>query len=176
IRGYSIPGLTAKVVLTLFADDTTVYLSSRDSYRDLQDILRKWCSVSGAKFNLDKTEVVPMGSPEHRAWVVANRMLHPDDEPFGARTKIAADGEAIRSLGAWIGNITDYTAPWQPILEQVRRDFDRWERSNPTWWGKRHIVQWVIGGRTQFLAKAQGMPVDVVKKLQRMEMDFVWAG
>jgi hypothetical protein len=174
VQGYSIPGMASKIVLSLFADDTTVYLSKKDKYRDLKEILDLWCSVSGAMFNIDKTEVIPIGSEKHRAEVVENQTLNTNDTRFNEGTRIARDGEAVQSLGLWIGNRTNGSAPWETILEKVSTDLERWNQKHPTWLGKRHVVQWIVGGRTQFLAKAQGMPKHIEKKLEKLMMDFVW--
>ncbi|KAJ6554397.1 hypothetical protein B0H19DRAFT_852533, partial [Mycena capillaripes] len=64
LKGYKVPNLREKLVTTLFADDTTVYLFEQDSYEELEAIL--WCRASSAKFNSGKTEVIPIGSPEYR--------------------------------------------------------------------------------------------------------------
>jgi exonuclease III len=174
VKGYSIPGMNSKIVLSLFADDTTVYLGKKDKYRDLKEILDLWCSVSGAKFNTDKTEIIPIGSEAHRAEVVERRALNENDSVFDPGVRIVRDGEAVRSLGSWIGNRTNDNAPWETILEKVGADLDRWNRRHPTWLGKRHVVQWIVGGRTQFLAKAQGMPKNIEKRLEKAMMRFVW--
>ena len=65
LKGLEIPGDTECLITTLFADDTTVYLSEEDKFDDLQQILQKWCHVSGAKFNVKKTVVIPAGTPEY---------------------------------------------------------------------------------------------------------------
>jgi hypothetical protein len=62
LAGYHIPGLTDKIIVNLYADDTTIFLSEADRYSDLEEILSRWCTASGAKFNLEKTEIIPIGS------------------------------------------------------------------------------------------------------------------
>jgi len=64
IKGFEIDGAKDRLVTTLFADDTTVYLSIKDSYNDLRNILTKWCRASGAKFNDEKTVIIPVGTPD----------------------------------------------------------------------------------------------------------------
>ena len=61
ISGIQIPGRHKALKIKLFANDTTVYLSNEDRIDDLQTILAKWCEVSGAKFNIEKTEIIPLG-------------------------------------------------------------------------------------------------------------------
>jgi hypothetical protein len=63
---------------------------------------------------------------------------------------------------------------WETTLEKVSADLEQWNRKYPTWLGKRHVVQWIVGGRTQFLVKAQGMPKHIEKRLERIMMNFVW--
>ena len=66
LEGFPIPGAATNVVVNLYADDTTVYLSESDRYDTLEYILTRWCRTSGAKFNVEKTEVIPIGTKQHR--------------------------------------------------------------------------------------------------------------
>jgi hypothetical protein len=71
IQGYHIPGLNKRVIVNMFADDTTIYLSNKDKYKDLEEILNDWCTASGAKFNMEKTEILPIGSKTHQEHIVS---------------------------------------------------------------------------------------------------------
>ena len=66
IKGFEIPGTEEKLAINLFADDTVLYLSKQDSFDEVVKILDKWCEVSGAKFNKEKTEIIPIGTKAHR--------------------------------------------------------------------------------------------------------------
>jgi ribonuclease HI/exonuclease III len=174
LTGYKIPGVRSKVLVNLFADDTLIYLNARDKYSDLLDVLRRWCAASGAKFNEGKTEIVPIGTPEFRAGVEEHRCLSDGDTHFAESVTVTPDGHTVRSLGARIGNDGDDMEPWSVVLDKIQADLDRWQRGNPTLDGKRHIVQMVVGGRTQYLTKVQGMPKAVEDKLERMTKEFIW--
>ncbi|KAH7917517.1 hypothetical protein BV22DRAFT_1108555 [Leucogyrophana mollusca] len=154
LSGYGIPGLKEKQLINMFADDTTIYLRESDNYQDLESILETWCKASGAKFNLEKTEIIPIGSPKHRKEVTETRKLNQNSPPIEQSVRIAKDGHPIQSLGAWIGN--------------------NMEKGNPTIYGKSLIVQMTIGGMTQFLMKAQGMPESITKTLTKMIRTFIW--
>ena len=95
-----------KTIVSLFADDTTVYLSEKDNVKDLYSILTEWCTASGAKFNIDKTEVIPIEKKEYRDEVVCTARTNPTSVTFDQNIHIARDGQAIRILGAWIGILT----------------------------------------------------------------------
>lgn len=81
LRGYDIPGASERLIATLFADDTTTFLRKEDSFEDLMSILDVWCTASGAKFNKEKIEVIPIGRPEYRAAFLENRRPTPNSSP-----------------------------------------------------------------------------------------------
>lgn len=66
LQGYNIPNITNKLIVHLYTDNTTIFLNKNDKYKDLERILSKWCLASGAKFNMDNTEIIPIGSKTHR--------------------------------------------------------------------------------------------------------------
>lgn len=65
ITSISIPGLSEKILINMFADDTTLYLSKNNHFDHVENILKRWCNISGAKFNIGETEIIPIGTPEH---------------------------------------------------------------------------------------------------------------
>ena len=77
LKGYDIPAAPRRLITTLFADDTTAYLTEHDSYQTLQTVLTTWCKASLAKFNIAKTKVIPLGHPDYR---------HRHAGPAGSRT------------------------------------------------------------------------------------------
>ncbi|KAJ3858803.1 hypothetical protein EV359DRAFT_75793 [Lentinula novae-zelandiae] len=168
LRGFDIPGKTECLIATFFADDTTVYLSKDNNFGSLQIILDKWCLASGAKFNISKTEIVPIGSPEHREMLRQTRFLNGED---GTRIpnhiKIAQEGEAIRTLGALIGNGISQIEPWTKVIEKIDHALNRWDRSKPTMEGRRLIISMIVGGMTQYLTKVQDR---LLKRIKR----FLW--
>lgn len=58
----------------------------------------------------------------------------------------------------------------------IKKDLERWQRIHPTLYGKRLITQAVIGGRTQYLAKVQGMPEETANVIQKLLQNFLWDG
>ena len=70
LSGIAIPGLTENILVNLFADDTALFLSKHDRFDDAERILNHWCKASGAKFNIEKTEIIPIGTRNHRSAVV----------------------------------------------------------------------------------------------------------
>ncbi len=157
---------------TLFADDTTVVLSEHDSFQDLEKILDEWSIAAKAAFNVQKTEIIPIGSPTFRSRIINQRAAGNLEIP--ASISIAREGEPKRILGAWFGNNLNAEEIWSRTLDRVEDDFQRWDRSKPSMIGRCHIVQMVAAGRTQYLTEVQGMPPPVEKRLVKRILKFMW--
>ncbi|OJT01591.1 Transposon TX1 uncharacterized 149 kDa protein [Trametes pubescens] len=176
LRGLRLPGAADRLIAKLFADDTTVYLGKDDEYAMMQNITDKWCRAARARFNNEKTEVLPIGSRAYRKQVIETRRLTSHSSPIPDTAHIVHEGEAIRLLGAWIGNDIDQAAPWLPILDQIETNLAKWGKARPTLHGRKLAVGIELAGRTQFRAMVQTMPPSVEKRLARIEADFVWNG
>jgi hypothetical protein len=77
-------------------------------------------------------------------------------------------------LGAWIGNDIEQATSWEPILEKIEQNLKRWNLCNPSLDGKHLIIQMIIGGMTQFLTKAQGMPKSIKTAITKKIHTFIW--
>jgi len=175
ITGIIIPGIENAIKIKLFADDTNLFLNKEDRLDYIQDILNKWCKLSGARFNIEKTEIIPMGSDDHRKQIITSRKINPDDRaPLPKRIHIAKNSEAVQILGAWIGNKVNDVTPWEPIIDTINAKLKTWEKTHPTMNRKQLIIQAIVGGHTQFLTKAQGMPKPIEKALEKTISKFIW--
>ena len=176
LEGFKVHGQLERSIVSLFADDTTVYLSEKDNVGDLYAILQKWCIASGAKFNLEKTEVIPIGTKDYRTQVIQTARTNQTSDPFHENIRIAKDGQVIRILGAWLGNGIDELAVWSPIIEKIDTRLKRWDLKKPSIEGRKIITQWTIGVMTQYLTCAQGMPANIEKALTKRLTKFAWDG
>ena len=140
----------------------------------LQRVLRKWCQVSGAKFNVKKTVVIPVGTPAYRQTVIQTRRLNAHYNPVPPEIEITSDGTPTRILGAYVGNGIPQLAVWTPVLEKIDTKLKQWSKSHPTQDGKRLIINMVVGGLTQYLTSVQGMSAEVEKLIQKKITKFLW--
>ena len=178
LKGFEIPGAARRQIASLFADDTSTFLSAADRWSDLWDIINKWCAGSRAHFNRDKTEVIPIGEEEYRARVLATRHIdgNQTQNEIPENVHIASDGESVRVLGAWIGNKVDQAATWAPVIQKTEAFLERWGKCHPTLIGRKNIIQMGPGGITQYLTVVQGMPKSVENSLKKIIRDFFWNG
>jgi len=68
-----IPGIESTIKIKLFADNTNLFLNKDNRLDYVQNILNKWCKLSGARFNIEKMEIIPMGSDDHRKQIIRSR-------------------------------------------------------------------------------------------------------
>ncbi|PPQ71789.1 hypothetical protein CVT25_005500 [Psilocybe cyanescens] len=176
LNGFQIPGELERLLTTLFADDTTVFLAEGDDLTLLHNLLQQWCRSSGAKFNVSKTVIIPVGTEEYRSQVVETRKIRPDREPIPHPITVAEDGCAVRVLGAFVGNRIDQTGVWGPTIEKLNARLKQWDRGHPTQNGRRLIVGMEVGGLTQYLTRVQGMPKQIEKEITRTLTKFMWDG
>ncbi|KZV59576.1 hypothetical protein PENSPDRAFT_595189, partial [Peniophora sp. CONT] len=178
LEGFDMPDGGERLIATLFADDTTVYLSCEDDFDELTIVLDKWCAASRARFNISKTEVIPVGTEDYRQWVITHRKLGDDQNPIPIHIRIAKDGEASRSLGARVGNNLSEDTEWDPTLTKIDArqafwiDRDRY----PALHLRKNFSDWIYAGMTQFLAAAQGMPKSAIERVTKWMQAFIWQG
>jgi hypothetical protein len=77
-------------------------------------------------------------------------------------------------LGAWIGNKANEATPWEPIIDKIHKSLERWSRYHLTLLGRKLVIQMIIGGYTQYLTMAQGMPDHIKSALIKMIRNFMW--
>jgi hypothetical protein len=121
LKGFKIKGKREKLIATLFADDTVVYLDAGNDFGALLEILDEWCIAAGAKFNISKTEMIPIGAIDHRDRVRATRFVNGiNGTMIPDHIKIAREGEPIRTLGAWVGNKVPGPVHWRKLTPLSR--------------------------------------------------------
>jgi hypothetical protein len=127
-------------LVTLFANNTTIYLSEENSFNKLNEILTDWCMALVAKFNINKTEIIPIGLREHQDRVIESRRFGLDNSPIPSNIRIAKQGELIRALGAFVGNNVSQSRHQPMTIERVREKLEKWNRRADSQIGRRLIV------------------------------------
>ena len=173
LRGLPMPGGAGNLIVSLFADDTTVFLAKEDSFEALNEILNRWCLASTAKFNIGKTEIIPIGSTQHRQRVLNERTLNSTDtEKVQENIHIAKDQEPVRLLGGFIGNKIETQQIWSTQIEKLKDDYKAWGKRHLSNKEKRRVIQTFGGGRTQYQATGQGIPKEVQDRLNKETKKF----
>ncbi|KAF6742767.1 hypothetical protein DFP72DRAFT_755827, partial [Ephemerocybe angulata] len=176
LGGIQFEGVPEAILSNLFADDTTVFLGKGDDIRILLNVLDKWCAVSGAKFNIPKTVLIPLGDAEYRAQLRTTRLLSPESEAqIPDNIHIAGEHEPVRILGAFFGYGLTETDIWAPVVSKAKATTSRWAQGRPTIRGLTLGNNTMLGGYTQYLTRVQGMPEATLRLFEKMADDLIHA-
>src|SRR5882724_3870461 len=99
LKGIKIENHT-KLITKLFVDNMLVYLGKNDKFNDLEGIINIFCRASMAWFNMEKTEALPIGTPEHRNKVITERILGENTNKIPEYVHLIKDGKPTRILGS----------------------------------------------------------------------------
>jgi len=116
LKGFQINNSLTRVLIKVYADDTTVFLGLEDDPTDLQKCLDVFCKASTARFNNLKTEIIPLGSEKNREDLIQSQEINGWKIPDEIR--IAQDGEATRILRSWQGSNINIQEKWNEIMER----------------------------------------------------------
>jgi len=173
LKGYKIKYTPIKVLISMFADDTLIYMNANDDYRILEETIETFCTASTAKFNKEKTEYLPIGPKDFRDQVIETRKIN-EDWVIPQNVKIIKNGEAMRTLGTWVGNDVNVYPQWEKILEHQKKTMEKWSATRPSLKGKEVILKALVQSKALFLATVNGMPKDIQEKMKKQMKDFIW--
>src|SRR5258708_6369592 len=169
------PTETHKAILSLFMDDAAVFLAEDNHPESLFEILHKWCQASGTRFNNNKTIIIPVSSEAYRNSVLDLRKLsQTSNHTFENTIHILKDGESTRYLGVHIRNQITNDKPWPKIINEIEHSLNHWSKAYPGLKGRKHIIQMIIGDKTQFITATQGMPPKYEEYLMKRICSFLW--
>jgi len=151
-----------EVIISQFADDTTLALRSWRQLKKANIALQRWCDATGMKENVKKREGLAMGRYRH------GRM------PEGV--KWVKEGEHAVSLGCPIGNDMDTAAWWAQKILEVRKKSNRWSNLvGKGFFGRNLIVQSMYFGRMRYWLYSMVMEKYQVKEVQRDATRLWWS-
>jgi hypothetical protein len=92
ITGIKISHKLTNLIRILYADNTTVVVNKNNDLNILKPKLDKWCNLSGAKFNENKMEFIPIGTKQFRSKYCHMCKLNNKSSQIPDNVQIAEDG------------------------------------------------------------------------------------
>ena len=175
LKGFRIQGLEERVLVSLFTDDTLVYMNEDDNKKTLEKAIRNFCKASTAKFNDEKSEILPIGTKEYRNNVIKTRTINKtNDGKLDQAIRIIEDKDSLRTLGAYIGNNSETSVQWETILKKQLRILKGWSKTSLSFKGKELILKALIQSRALYLATTNEMPKSIAQRMTRQMKSFTW--
>ena len=162
IVGLSLPRVPRPLpVLSLYADDTSVIVTSDFAILSVFEVYDDFQLGSGAKLNMEKCEGLWLGGWRGR---------------LDAPVSIQWTDSKIKALGVFIGNCDVEEANWLPRIEAVRQVLSFWRHRVLSFQGKVLVVNALALSRVWNVGALVGMPSWVRLQLDKLIFSFLWGG
>lgn len=173
LKGIQIPKHKEPTKVTLFTDDTLIYTTITDDINELDKIIECFCKASTAKFNVEKTEFLPIGTKKYRTSVINTNKIN-ETYTIPKEHTIIKDSTPMRTLGAWVGNRININTQWNTIINKQQKIIDSWKQNHLTFRGKELLLKSLIQSRSLFLATVNGMPKHIEEQINTMTRNYLW--
>ena len=165
IKGIEIKlnGKTHKLIISQLADDTTLFLKSKEEILNALNIIEIFGSFSGLKLNKNKTEGIWIGKLKHCKDKIDN---------------ISFKDKPVKVLGLYFGiNRKECDKlNWETKLEKAKNLMNSWEKRNLSLLGKILIVKTLIIPQFTYIASATVLNKIYVDLLEKAIFKFIWNG
>lgn len=81
---------------------------------------------------------------------------------------------AIQILGLPLGANSKRIATWNPVIDRFEKKLALWKRKCINFGGRLTLVKSTLGSLPQFYMSMFKMPITVVKKLEKIQRQFLW--
>jgi len=154
VTGISTYGLPP-VKIMLYADDINLFLSAADSVPAVNDCLRSTSYAIGSKFNLEKTDVKPVGPHDFRLRCFTDQSMAGHIIP-GAF--VLPPGGPLRILGVWVDS-RDFAAPrWSQVDAHIGCIIRQWRAIGASAQNRSVLAKALMLSRCHFLLDGNGIP------------------
>ncbi|RVW87760.1 Transposon TX1 uncharacterized 149 kDa protein [Vitis vinifera] len=148
----------------LFADDTLVFCKdSQDQMVVLSWLLMWFEAISGLNINLEKSEILPVGSVEN-AEVLASEL----------GCKVGSLPSTY--LGLPLGAPHKSVVVWDGVEERMRKRLALWKRQFISKGGRLTLIRSTLASMPIYLMSLMRIPRVVRLRLEKIQRDFLWGG
>ena len=161
IRGIKTVGDNVSLIFQ-YADDTTVTVQDRNSVYGVLECMEEYGRASGARVNIDKSEIMYMN----------------ENEKEKAEVGLRERKDYIRVLGINVG-IEDRRGreiQYDEIIGGMRKVFGLWKNRKLGLRGKVVVINSLVLSKLIYVMNVVEVPEEVIKKINEMIKDFLWEG
>ena len=132
--------------------------------RAVNEVLQRYCSMSGQQVNIAKSQVI-FGvdvHPRHRQWI--KRALNMPEAQC-----------PITYLGVPVGMKRLPISAFRPLLERIRTKLTAWKSRSLSFAGKISLVQTVLQSIPVYLLSSGWVPKSILEKIDGFRRKFLWS-
>jgi len=169
VKGLAVPGLKPVKVM-LYADDINLFLGQEDSVQEVSDCLTSVSRTIGSKFNMEKTDVKPVGPHDFQLACYTQQNMGGLSIP-GAYILPPAD--PLRILGVWVGSRDFASDRWTQIDKHVKKIISQWRAIGASARNRSLLAKALMLSRCHFLMDGNGIPPVMLNRIGNKIMNFV---
>jgi hypothetical protein len=161
LTGVRIGKSRKKSIVTAYADDVTIFLTTNDDIPRLEKVIRNYTAASGAKLNTEKSTALPIGS-----WNTNNNILN---IPYKTETRI---------LGTHFNTTIKQTVitSWAMTTQKLRaRAQDNYNR-DLSMINRIQYVQNILMAQIWYAAQILPIPQNSLRQINTTISWFLWHG
>ena len=154
--------------LIMYADDMNLFMSTSENFHLIWQVMADSSLAIGCRFNLDKTDVLVVGSLEHRS----NSCHEEVTACFEGAYVLPADSP-LRILGVWVNSPDRATPRWKQIIAHVKKLVSQWTSIGAS------LLNWVVlakalmMSRCYYLLDGNSILPHLLRKLNNIILRFV---
>ena len=169
VKGLSVPGLRPVKVM-LYADDINLFLGRDDSVLEVSQCLTSVSEIIGSKFNMDKTDVKPVGPHNFQLGCYTRQDM---DGPSIPGAHILPPAGPLRILGVWVGSRDFATDRWEQIDKHIKKIISQWRAIGASARNRSILAKALMLSRCHFLMDGNGIPPCMLSRIGNKIMSFV---
>lgn len=154
--------------LLQYADDMNLFTSIHEDFPRLRQVLNDSSLAIGSKFNLDKTDILVIGSEAHRSSPDHDTIRACFDEAF-----ILPRDTPLRVLGVWIGSPDRATPRWKQILAHIKKLIRQWTAIGASLLNCVLLTKALMLSRCYYLMDGNGIPPVLLRRISNAVQRFV---
>jgi len=154
----------------LYVDDINLFLGGQDSILEISECLAEVSHTIGSKFNLDKTDVKPVGPHAFQLQCFIDQNMGGPSIP-GAHILPPAD--PLRVLGVWVGSRDNALQQWKQIDTHIKKIISQWRAIGASVRNRSLLAKALMLSRCHFLLDGNGIPPHLLWKISGKISNFV---
>ena len=169
VRGLQVPGLDP-VKIMLYADNVNLFLGEQDSVQEVSACLTDISYAIGSKFNMEKTDVKPVGPHAFQVRCYTNQDMAGSTIPGAC---ILPPADPLRVLGVWIGSRDSALHRWTQIDTHIKKIISQWRAIRVNVRNRSLLAKALMLLRCHFLMDGNGIPPHILQRISNRIMGFV---